>query len=68
MNVELTKNQNYVSSLTGRRRKLSDGAMIDICKQYADNVSVRDLSSQYQVSSHTIYSIVYWTPKNPKDQ
>jgi len=58
-------NENYVSRLTGRRRKLSDGAMLDICKQFAENVSVASLAKQYGVSTHTIYSCVYWTPRKP---
>lgn len=61
-------NENYVSRLTGRRRKLSDGAMIDICRQFAENVSVANLAKQYGVSTNTIYSCVYWTPRNaPQD-
>lgn len=58
-------NQGYLSRLTGRRRKLSDGAMIDICNQFANNVSVASLAKQYGVSINTIYSTVYWTPRKP---
>lgn len=59
----------HISQLTGRRRKLSDGAMIDICKQFASGTSVQTISRQYNVSTHTIYSVVYWTPrKAPVEQ
>lgn len=59
----------HISQLTGRRRKLSDGAMIDICKQFASGASVQTISKQYGVSTHTIYSVVYWTPrKAPVEQ
>ena len=61
-------NSGYTSRLTGRRRKLSDGAMIDICNRFADNVSVASLSKQYGVSTHTIYSVVYWTPRKPPEE
>lgn len=61
-------NEGYVSQLTGRRRKLSDGAMIDICNQFANNVSVASLAKQYGVSTHTIYSCVYWTPRRPPEE
>lgn len=55
---------NHISQLTGRRRKLSDGAMLDICKKFADGTaSVQTLSKQYGVSTHLIYSVVYWTPR-----
>lgn len=59
---------NHISQLTGRRRKLSDGAMLDICKKFGDGTaSVQTLSKQYGVSTHTIYSVVYWTPKRPAE-
>lgn len=61
-------NEGYLSQLTGRRRKLSDGAMVDICRQFANNVTVSALSKQYGVSVHTIYSVVYWTPRNPPEE
>lgn len=61
---KLTHNQGYLSALTGRRRKLSDGAMLSICKAYREGASVRELSESYGVSTHTIYSIVYWTPRD----
>ena len=68
MTLEPT-NQDYVSRLTGRRRKLPDGAMLDICRQFAENVSVAHLAKQYGVSTHLIYSVVYWTPrKAPEEQ
>lgn len=59
----------HISQLTGRRRKLSDGAMIDICRQFAAGMAVQTIARQYGVSSHTIYSVVYWTPrKAPVEQ
>lgn len=61
-------NEGYVSQLTGRRRKLSDGAMVDICRQFSANVSVAALSKQYGVSVHTIYSVVYWTPRDVPEE
>jgi hypothetical protein len=42
--------------------------MIDICNKFADNVSAATLAQHYGVSVHTIYSVVYWTPKKPKVQ
>lgn len=43
--------------------------MLDICNQFANNVSVANLAKQYGVSTHTIYSCVYWTPrKAPEEQ
>ena len=62
--VKLTHNTNYVSALTGRRRKLCDGAMLSICRAYAAGAKVAELAEQYQVSTHTIYSVVYWTPRD----
>jgi transposase-like protein len=53
-----------ISSMTGRRRLLSDKAMLDICDAYASGDRVQMLARRYGVSTHTIYSIVYWTPKN----
>lgn len=54
-------NQRYISDITGRPRKLSDGAMIDIRNQYAEGTRVSVLAKQYGVSSNTISSVVYWT-------
>lgn len=62
------KRMRYISQLTGRPRTLSDGAMIDICQRFADNVSVQTLANQYGVSTHMIYSVVYWTPRKPKTE
>ena len=58
------RNAGYVSPMTGRRRALSDGAMLDICQHYRKGVKVKTLAEQYGVSANTIYSIVYWTPKD----
>lgn len=53
-----------ISSMTGRRRVLSDKAMLDICDAYGTGtVSVKTLANRYGVSPNTISSIVYWTPK-----
>lgn len=52
-----------ISSMTGRRRLLSDTAMLNICDAYADGERVQTLARRYGVSQHTIYSIVYWTPR-----
>lgn len=54
-------NQNYISDITGRRRKLSDGAMIDIRDQYEYGAKVSSLAKEYGVSTNTISSVVYWT-------
>lgn len=54
-------NNGYISEITGRRRKLSDGAMIDIRTQYAKGAKTSELAKQYGVSTHTIGSVVYWT-------
>lgn len=64
--VALEHNKNYVSQFTGRRRKLSDGAMIDICHQFAEGKRVKALADMYGVSEGTIYSITYWTPRKPQ--
>lgn len=65
----ITKNTGYLSHKTGRRRKLSDGAMIDICNQYAKGASVAALANAYGVSTHLIYTVVYWTPRDvPEDR
>lgn len=54
-------NSGYISDITGRRRKLSDGAMIDIRDQYERGVKVQSLAKEYGVSTNTIGSVVYWT-------
>lgn len=64
----LRHNQGYINNQTGRRRKLSDGAMIDICAQYAKGESVVALAESYGVSTHLIYTVVYWTPRNTTDE
>lgn len=64
----LTHNQGYQNSMTGRRRKLSDGAMLDICAQYAKGASVVALAESYGVSTHLIYTVVYWTPREATDE
>lgn len=52
-----------MSTMTGRRRKLTDGVMLDICDRFADGAKVSDLCSMYGVSPNVIYSICYWTPR-----
>lgn len=65
----MTKNSGYLSQTTGRRRKLSDGAMIDICNQYAKGASVASLATAYGVSTHLVYTVVYWTARDvPEDR
>lgn len=61
-------NYQYLNVDTGRRRKLSNGAMIDICSQYASGSSVANLAEAYGVSTNLIYTIVYWTPRDPKEE
>jgi hypothetical protein len=53
-----------MSSMTGRPRKLSDGAMLDICDRFRQGDKVSDLAEMFSVSEHTIYSICYWTPRD----
>lgn len=57
----------YLSALTGRRRKLSDGAMLSICEAYRTGSSVCDLAEAYGVSVSTIRHITYWTPRDATD-
>lgn len=59
-------NYGYVSAITGRRRVLSDDAMKAIIAQYENGSKVVDLAAMYAVSTHTIYSIVYWTARKEK--
>lgn len=59
-------NSGYVSPMTGRRRALSDGAMIDICTGFANGRKVKDLAADYGISTSTVYHIVYWTPRKEK--
>lgn len=61
-------NYQYLNVDTGRRRKLSNGAMIDICSQYASGSSVTTLAEAYGVSTNLIYTIVYWTPRDTKEE
>ena len=63
----MNKNRGYLNGNTGRRRKLSEGAMLDICRLYAEGASVAALAESYGVSTHLIYTVVYWTPRNPKE-
>jgi transposase len=51
------------SSFTGRRRLLSDNAMLNICESYANGDRVQIIAKRYGVSTDTIYKVVYWTPK-----
>lgn len=53
-----------MSNLSGRPRKLSDGAMLDICDRFRQGDKVADLAEMFHVSEHTIYSICYWTPRD----
>lgn len=68
MSKRLTKNTGYFNNVTGRRRKLSDGAMLDICNQYAAGASVVNLAEQYEVSTHLIYTVVYWTARDIQEE
>jgi len=56
-------NYGYVSAITGRRRVLSDDMMVSIQAQYAAGTRVADLADMYGVSTHTIYSVVYFTAR-----
>lgn len=47
----------------GRRRKLSDNTMRDICKQFRNGSKVGDLAFAYGVSKALIYTITYNTPR-----
>ena len=51
----------YKSAITGRYRKLGDGAMLAIRRAYADGAKVADLCNMYGVSPGVVYSICYWT-------
>lgn len=55
--------EKHLSALTGRPRKLTDGVMIAITKEFRKGARVADLAERYGVSDHTIYSICYWTPR-----
>jgi hypothetical protein len=59
-------NYGYVSAITGRRRVLSDDMMKAICREYENGTRVSKLADMYGVSTHTIYSVVYWTPRKAK--
>jgi Mor family transcriptional regulator len=59
----VTKTELQISSMVGRRRKLTDGQMIDICSKFASGMKVQKLAKMYNISTHTVYSIVYWTPR-----
>lgn len=63
MTMSDTHEKTYVSNLTGRPRKLTDGVMIDICTRYQKGARVIELAEEYSVSEDTIYKIVYWTPR-----
>ena len=47
----------------GRRRKLSDNTMNDICRQFRDGAKVSWLALTYGVSSSLIRTITYSTPR-----
>ena len=56
-------NEGYYNPETNRRRKLSVGAMNDICSLWREGESVHTLAEAYGVSKHLIYTVVYWTPR-----
>lgn len=47
----------------GRRRKLSDNTMNDICRQFRDGAKVSWLALTYGVSTSLIRTITYSTPR-----
>lgn len=53
----------YYLDSVGRRRKLSAGAMKDICRLFGEGVSTADLAEQYGVSRSMILTVTYWTPR-----
>lgn len=57
------KPERHLSAITGRPRKLSDGVMKAIMREFRANAKVSDLSERFGVSEHTIYSICYWVPR-----
>jgi hypothetical protein len=63
----MTDVEMQTSSMTGRRRKLSDGVMLNICEAFAKGAKVKHLAELYGVSEHTIYSICYWTPREVQE-
>lgn len=65
---ELTHNQGYLNTASGRRRKLSEGAMLDICSAWRKGASVYALADAYGVSTNLIYTVVYWTPRDTPEK
>lgn len=54
----------YKSEITGRYRKLSDGAMIAIRDSYENTgTNVKELAETYGVSESVIRNICYWSKK-----
>lgn len=64
----LKNNQGYLNTASGRRRKLSEGAMIDICSAWRKGASVHALAEAYGVSTNLIYTVVYWTPRDKQEE
>lgn len=53
----------YFIDSVGRPRKLTHGAMVDICLQFANGALVSDLAKQYQVSASLIRTVTYNTAR-----
>ncbi|QGJ92865.1 hypothetical protein PBI_BEAGLE_106 [Arthrobacter phage Beagle] len=53
----------YYLDAVGRRRKLSAGAMLAIQQAFAAGAKTSDLADQYGVSTTTIRTITYLTPR-----
>lgn len=54
----------YFTDSVGRPRKLSRGAMIAMCNEYADGADTKDLAERYGVSRSTVLTVVYHTARN----
>jgi hypothetical protein len=53
----------YYLDAVGRRRKLSAGAMLSIQEAFSAGAKTSDLADQYGVSTTTIRTITYLTPR-----
>lgn len=53
----------YYLDAVGRRRKLSAGAMLAIQEAFASGAKTSDLADMYGVSTTTIRTITYLTPR-----
>jgi Mor family transcriptional regulator len=53
----------YYTDSVGRPRKLSKGAMIALCNEYADGASTKDLAKRYGISQSTVLTVVYHTAR-----